>query len=30
MELTAQDADVVELLTSGGLLPTLKFDRVER
>jgi hypothetical protein len=29
MELTAQDANVVELLTAGGLLPTLKFDRAE-
>jgi len=30
LELSAQDADVVELLTAGGLLPTLKFTRVER
>jgi hypothetical protein len=30
LELTAQDAGVVELLTAGGLLPTLKFNRAER
>jgi hypothetical protein len=30
LELTAQDTDVVNLLTAGGLIPTLKFNRVER
>jgi hypothetical protein len=30
LELTAQEADVVDLLTAGGLLPTLKFNRIER
>jgi hypothetical protein len=29
MELTAKEADVVELLTAAGLMPTLKFNRVE-
>jgi hypothetical protein len=30
LELTAQDADVVNLLTAGGLIPTLKYDRAKR
>jgi hypothetical protein len=29
MELTTKEADVVELLTAAGLMPTLKFNRVE-
>jgi hypothetical protein len=30
LELTAQDADVVNLLTAGGLIPTLKYDCAKR